>query len=117
MSENVNEYLREITGEDFSAKNFRTWAGSVLAVKLKPEAEQIIAENSRKKLDTTLVNLVADKLNNTVSICREYYMHPQVLEFVLEKNLGEEYVVALEKFKSMKRKLSKEEILVLHLLS
>jgi DNA topoisomerase I len=117
MSENVNEYLREITGEDFSAKNFRTWAGSVLAVKLKPEAEGIMAENPRKKLDTTLVNLVAEKLNNTVSICREYYIHPQVLDFALEKDLEKEYEVALEKFKSMKRKLSKEEILVLHLLS
>ncbi|MBS9524400.1 DNA topoisomerase IB [Litoribacter alkaliphilus] len=117
MSDNVNEYLREITGEDFSAKNFRTWAGSVLTVKLKPEAEKEIEENPRKKLDTTLVNMVADKLGNTVSICREYYIHPKVLECATQKNLEQEYDEALAKHKKLKRSLDKEEILTLHLLS
>lgn len=116
MSENVNEYLREITGEDFSAKNFRTWAGSVLTVKLKPEAEKEIQSNPRKKLDTTLVNLVAEKLNNTVGVCREYYIHPKILERVLEIDLESEQVIALEKFKKLKKKLQPEEILTLHLL-
>lgn len=116
MSENVNEYLRDITGEDFSAKNFRTWAGSVLTLKLKKDAVREIEENPRKKLDTTLVNLVADKLNNTVSVCRQYYIHPQILEKGLEKDLDEEMVKAKIKYKKFKNKLQPEEILTLHLL-
>lgn len=117
MSDNVNEYLREITGEDFSAKNFRTWAGSVLTVKLKEDAVKEMEENPRKKLDTTLVNLVAEKLGNTVSVCREYYIHPKVLENVLNKDLEEEKENAVNKYKGLKNKLQPEELLTLHLLS
>jgi DNA topoisomerase-1 len=80
----VNEYIREMGGADFSAKTFRTWGGTSLSVKLQPKAKRIVEKNKRKELGATLVQLVAERLGNTPSICRQYYIHPMVLETVLE---------------------------------
>jgi DNA topoisomerase-1 len=116
VSEDVNSYLREITGAEFSAKDFRTWAGSVLAVSLKEEAEKVMAANPRKKLENILVNLVAEKLGNTVSICKTYYIHPTILAAVEEKDLAVESKKAASRFKHLKKSLEPEEVLTLHLL-
>lgn len=78
-SQDVNQYLREIAEMDVTAKDFRTWGGTVLTVELEPAARQLCAVYPRKKLDTTLVRLVAEQLGNTVSVCRNYYIHPEVL--------------------------------------
>lgn len=83
-SHDVNEYLRDISKEEFSCKDFRTWGGTTLAVEKYPEAQQMVSENLRLKLETTLIKLVAKELGNTIAICREYYIHPRVLEVVLE---------------------------------
>lgn len=82
-SSDINEYLREVSGKDITSKDFRTWGGTVLTVKFEPVARQIISENPRKKFETTLVQLVAKELNNTVSVCRRYYIHPRVLKVVV----------------------------------
>lgn len=77
-SGDVNEYLREVTGEDFSAKVFRTWGGTVLAAKAlraRGEAE------SEKEADRNVLEVcreVALALGNTVATCRAYYIHPAV---------------------------------------
>lgn len=115
-SEDVNSYLREITGAEFSAKDFRTWAGSVLTVSFKKEAEKELAENPRKKLENILVNLVAEKLGNTVTICKTYYIHPTILAAVETKDLEVESKKAAKRFNYLKNKLEPEEILALHLL-
>lgn len=83
-SHDINDYLCKVSGKNITAKNFRTWGGTVLSVKLAPFARDILKENPRKKFETTLVRLVANELNNTVSICRKYYIHPQVLKAVLK---------------------------------
>ena len=75
----VNEYLQEISGEDFTSKNFRTWGGTTLAVELYDDCRACIDENPKKKFETELVRRVAAELNNTVSVCRTYYIHPKVL--------------------------------------
>lgn len=76
----VNDYIREISGADLSARDFRTWAGTVLSVKNHHQAQQIVQENPRRKLKSTLVDLVSERLGNTTAICEEYYIHPRVLE-------------------------------------
>jgi len=75
----VNAYIRDISGGDFSARDFRTWAGTVLSLKYHNSAKKILKENPRRKLKSIIVELVAERLGNTTSICEEYYIHPQVL--------------------------------------
>ena len=81
-SGDVNEYLKEISGEDFSSKNFRTWGGTVAAVEHLEEAVQEIAQNPKRELTPTLVKRVAKRLGNTEAVCREYYIHPCLLDTV-----------------------------------
>jgi DNA topoisomerase-1 len=78
-SGDVNSYLREITGQEFSAKDFRTWGGSVLAVKtlLEMPAED---EATMRKNIVAAIKQVAEGMGNTVAVCRQYYIHPRVLE-------------------------------------
>lgn len=116
LSDDVNSYLREITGADFSAKDFRTWAGSVLTVLLKEEAEKEQTVHPRKKLENILVNLVAEKLGNTPSVCRSYYIHPTILAAVETTDLKEAATQASRKYRRLKNKLEPEEILTLYLL-
>jgi DNA topoisomerase I len=79
-SGDVNDYLREITGEDFTAKDFRTWAGTLQAVAALEEFGP--AESTREAKSTILraIDQVAERLNNTRAVCRKYYVHPAVLE-------------------------------------
>jgi len=81
-SSDVNEYIQEIMGDKFSAKDFRTWGGTALAVEYFADAQQSIAENPRKKLEPTLVKMVAKELGNTMSVCRQYYIHPTILKLI-----------------------------------
>jgi len=82
-SQDVNEYLREITGDDFSAKDFRTLAGTVLtAVALKAQ-EKFENNKQAKKNISTAVKAVAQILGNTPAICRKCYVHPAIFESYL----------------------------------
>jgi DNA topoisomerase-1 len=75
----VNEYLRRIAGDDFSAKDFRTWAGTVLAAHaLKPLAFESATHAKRNVVQA--VKSVAVRLGNTVSVCRKCYVHPAVFQ-------------------------------------
>ncbi|SEC54803.1 DNA topoisomerase IB [Terriglobus roseus] len=79
-SNDVNDYLREITGEHFTAKDFRTWAGSVLCCDLLSEFEPATSVTEAKKNVVQAIAQVAAKLGNTPSVCRKCYVHPAVLE-------------------------------------
>ena len=72
-SEDVNEYLREASGADISAKDFRTWHGSVLALSL-------LLEDDPQPTATAVLREVAGSLRNTVAVCRKSYVHPQILK-------------------------------------
>ena len=83
-SADVNEYLREITGEDYTAKDFRTWSGTVLAALALQEYEKFDSEAQAKKNVVRAIESVAEKLGNTPSICRKCYVHPAVIESYLD---------------------------------
>lgn len=87
-SHDVNEYLTAITGEHYTAKNFRTWGGSVSALEALPTAQTIVAEKPRLKLSNVIVKEVSQILCNTLAICRKYYIHPAVLSAVEKDTLA-----------------------------
>jgi len=88
-SSDVNDYLRAITGEDYTAKDFRTWSGTVLAALALQEFERFDSEAQAKKNIVRAIESVAEKLGNTPSICRKCYVHPAVLESYLEGSVVE----------------------------
>jgi DNA topoisomerase I len=78
-SNDVNEYLREVTGQDFTAKDFRTWGGTVTTTRALFEAGMAATKTERNKKVTQAVKAAAKTLGNTVTVCRNYYIHPAVL--------------------------------------
>lgn len=82
-SADVNDYLREITGQYFTAKDFRTWAGSVLACELLATFEPFDSATQAKKNIVAAIKSVAQRLGNTPSVCRKCYIHPAILEHYL----------------------------------
>ncbi len=83
-SADVNDYLRTITGEDYTAKDFRTWSGTVLAALALQEFEKFDSETQAKKNVVRAIESVAKKLGNTPSVCRKCYVHPAVLDAYLD---------------------------------
>jgi DNA topoisomerase-1 len=79
-SGDVNQYLRDITGQDFSAKDFRTWAGTIQAVAVLRELGPVETERDVKAAILKAIDHVAERLNNTRAVCRKYYVHPAVFE-------------------------------------
>ena len=79
-SADVNRYLREITGHEFTAKDFRTWAGSILAARELHAAGPCRGEREGKKRIVAAIRSVAAALGNRPATCRKYYIHPAVLE-------------------------------------
>ena len=89
-SSDVNDYLREITGEHFTAKDFRTWAGSVMCCDLLNGFEPATTLTQAKKNVVQAIQRVAAQLGNTPSVCRKCYVHPAVLERYLGNISAEE---------------------------
>jgi DNA topoisomerase-1 len=83
-SADVNEYLQSIAGEDYTAKDFRTWSGTVLAAVALLEYEKYDSEAQAKKNVVQAIESVAKKLGNTPTICRKCYVHPAVIESYLD---------------------------------
>ena len=79
-SGDVNDYLREITGEDFTAKDFRTWAGTILALAALREIGPSATGARPRSAIVKAIDQVAEQLNNTRAVCRKYYVHPMVFE-------------------------------------
>jgi DNA topoisomerase-1 len=87
-SADVNEYLREIGGAEITAKDFRTWAGTVLAAMALAEFERFDSEAAAKRNIRAAIEIVAARLGNTTTICRKCYVHPEVLNCYLEGTLA-----------------------------
>jgi DNA topoisomerase-1 len=90
-SADVNDYLREITGEDFTAKDFRTWAGTILAARFLREAaaasaDAVNSRGARKQLVRAIAR-VADELGNTPAVAKKGYIHPAVIAAYLSGGL------------------------------
>ncbi len=88
-SADVNDWLRAVTGEDYTAKDFRTWSGTVLAALALREFEQFDSEAQAKKNVVRAIESVAEKLGNTPSVCRKCYVHPAVLDAYLDGTMLE----------------------------
>ncbi len=116
-SQDVNMYLNDIAGKPYTAKNFRTWGGTVLALELLPEALEELKEHPKRNLETIIVEKVAAELGNTVAVCREYYIHPAVLDAVVNQDIdkykGKAYKLPKIKYASV---LDKNEKLALKIM-
>lgn len=119
-SADVNKYLKEITGgQDFTAKDFRTWGGTVLAAKEFSRLGMAESETDAKKKIIETVKTVSKALNNTPSVCRRYYIHPEIIEAFTEGSLFEQIKKASETVSSNESSpfgLDAEENAVLNIL-
>ncbi|MCC7422977.1 MAG: DNA topoisomerase IB [Planctomycetaceae bacterium] len=88
-SDDVNRYLQEISGRDFTAKDFRTWAGTALAARALQEFEDFDNQAAAKRNVTQAIERVASQLGNTKTVCRKSYVHPAVIASYLDKTLVE----------------------------
>jgi DNA topoisomerase-1 len=96
-SSDVNAYLKEISGSDFTAKDFRTWNGTVLAMRYLKVCEAPTSATAGKRLVSGAIKNVAADLGNTPAVCRKAYVHPVVLNAYLEGSLDPEAGVAERK--------------------
>jgi len=93
----VNDYIHEIAGEAFSAKDFRTWAGTVLAAFALQEFEKVDTATARRRNLTQAIRVVASRLGNTATVCRRCYVHPEVMNAYLEGSLLEQVKQEVER--------------------
>jgi len=100
-SGDVNHYLHEITGEDFTAKDFRTWAGSVSALYAFKEAGEFNNITECRKKIVSVLDEVAINLGNTRTVCKKYYVHPTIIKSYEEGTLFN-YIKELDDDKDVK---------------
>lgn len=86
-SSDVNEYLRSAMGQSFTAKDFRTWFGTVLAAQALQEFEHVASKTRAEKNVLTAVEAVAKVLGNTRTVCRKCYVHPLVINAYIDGTL------------------------------
>ncbi len=116
-STDVNDYLREVSESDFTAKDFRTWGGTVLAAMALQEFEKFGSETQAKKNLVRAIEAVAQRLGNTPAICKKCYIHPLILNSYLDGTM----LISFEKRVARPRgspflKLKPEEEIVLKFL-
>ncbi len=112
-STDVNEYLREITQSDFTAKDFRTWGGTVLAAMALQEFEKVDTKTQAKKNLVRAIEAVAQRLGNTPAICRKCYIHPEIMNAYLEGTMLDIFKKRAEQHLRNIAGLSPEEAAVL----
>ena len=115
-SGDVNDYLKEITGEDFTAKDFRTWAGTVLAARALQEFEAVDSQARMKKNIVQAIESVAQKLGNTRAVCKKCYIHPAVFDTYLDGTMLQTLGQRARKMDKHLSRLRPEEAAVLVLL-
>jgi DNA topoisomerase-1 len=101
-SSDVNEYIHRVAGQEFTAKDFRTWAGTVLAARTLRAMEPCLSQSHGKRAVTRCIQEVAAVLGNTPAVCRRCYVHPAVLDAYVDGSMrnvrargGEAFVCAL----------------------
>jgi len=116
-SDDVNAYIQEQVGEQFSAKDFRTWHGTVLAALSLHELQKFDTRAAAKKNIRQAIQRVAARLGNTPTICRKCYIHPEILTTYVEGSLLLEFKAKIEAgLREDLAQLSPEEAAVLTLL-
>jgi len=116
QSDDVNEYLKKITGEDITAKDFRTWGGTVYAGDALYELGPFETKTQEKKNIASAVKKVSQHLRNTTTVCRCYYIHPTVIETYEKKILIPHFDETKKKIDKKPQRLSFDEFAVTTLL-
>ena len=114
-SGDVNAYLKEITGQEFTSKDFRTWAGTVLASQLLREYERVDSDARAKKNVVAAIEQVAKQLGNTRAVCRKCYVHPAVIDAYMDGTMLKTVAQRMRAAKAV-GKLTAAETAVLSLL-
>jgi DNA topoisomerase-1 len=112
----VNAYLKEITGQDLTSKDFRTWAGTVLAAQLLREFEGFTSNTQAKRNIVAAVEEVAKRLGNTKAVCRKCYIHPAIFDAYLDGSMLETIAQRARKVSRAVDRLTANEAAVLGLL-
>ncbi len=116
-STDVNDYLRSINGQDFTAKDFRTWAGTCLAARELIDLETPESDTRGKKDVTEAVKSVASQLGNTPTVCRKSYIHPAIIDAYLDGSLAQSWnAMDAARLAELFPGYSREEAVVLSLL-
>lgn len=116
-STDVNAYLKHLTGEDFTAKDFRTWAATVLAARAFQELRVFGNKTAAKKNVVQAVETVARELGNTSAVCRKCYIHPAIIDAYLDGSLVQTLRQRARKMSEKLARLRPEEAAVLAFLS
>jgi len=113
----VNDYVKEISGEDFTSKDFRTWAGTVNAFIALKESGWANTLTEQKKIVVEALDKVAGSLGNTRAVCKKYYVHPLIIS-LYENGSLQEYFDRLDEVKEdgNSTTFSKEEKITLSIL-
>jgi DNA topoisomerase-1 len=113
----VNNYIKEATGLDFTAKNFRTWAGSLHALQAFRAIGEAATDGEKKKNVLAALDEVSKKLGNSRTVCKKYYVHPGLIR-LYEENKLMKYLDALDKLEAddVKSGLAAEEEVLMQVL-
>ncbi len=113
----INNYIKDISGGDFTAKDFRTWAGTVQALLAFKELGFFDTETDTRKKIVEALDMVAKQLGNTRNVCKKYYVHPLVISLYESRNL-QQYLSDLEKIEvdDNKAGLTPEEQVLMRIL-
>ncbi|MBW4465213.1 MAG: DNA topoisomerase IB [Pegethrix bostrychoides GSE-TBD4-15B] len=112
----INAYLKEISGQEFTAKDFRTWAGTVLAATHLAELELVTSKTQAQKDLAQVIKTVAAHLGNRPATCRKYYVHPGILEAYLDQTLPQAMQLHARAVDSNPHALRPEELAVVAIL-
>lgn len=113
-STDVNSYLKETTGQDFTAKDFRTWGGTVTAATCLTEMPYPETKKEVEQQVIEMVKTVSERLGNTTAVCRAYYIHPAIIEGYEEGSLKREWPRLMRR--KTRAQLRPEETAVLYYL-
>lgn len=114
----LNAYIKEATGSDFTAKDFRTWAGSLTMLRCLKCLEKATTDAQRKSNIVAALNEVSKKLGNTRTVCKKYYVHPGIID-LYEKDEIEKYLEELDGIEEPDNKtgLTKDETILMDILT
>jgi DNA topoisomerase I len=116
-STDVNDYLREVAGQEFTAKDFRTWSGTVLAACALCADADLGSATARKRFVSEAVGRVANRLGNTKAVSRKCYIHPAIIEAFLDGETIAPFVRPTSAARGGRHQLSADEMAVVKLLS
>lgn len=112
----VNQYIKEISGADFTAKDFRTWSGTVHAFTALQKLGCCESKTEAKRKINEAIDFVSQQLGNTRAVCKSYYVHPLIIS-LYEENKIEKFFDAIDKTRvTPSEQMSREEKIVLQIL-